>query len=114
MPLQVSIPKAPAQIGCLGLTLAAGGAPDEAEPVVQAAGALLNQIFKPVLGSAGCDISEYEQPGGKPYYYTSNEDGAGGSGSGITHFGEFDSQSAKPAGLSSGEPTRRKRETFKA
>ena len=107
VPLNVSIPKAPAEIGCLGLTLASTAAPDEAEPVVQAVNALVSQLFKPALGAAGCDISQYEMDGGKPYYTSAGENTNGGSGSGITHFGEWDSQSVKPSGLSAGQATKR-------
>ena len=46
--------------------------------------------------------SRVERP---PYMAITRE--AGGSGSGITHFGEFDSQSVKPTGQSAGNPVRR-------
>ncbi|KAF2769155.1 hypothetical protein EJ03DRAFT_374684 [Teratosphaeria nubilosa] len=108
MPLNISIPQAPAQIGCLGASLLASAAPDEAEEVVQAVNALKDQIFVPVLGAASCDISEYEETGGQAYYETSDEDVNGGSGSGITHFGEWDALTVKPSGLSSGQPVRRR------
>ncbi|KAI9729140.1 MAG: hypothetical protein M1828_000225 [Chrysothrix sp. TS-e1954] len=114
VPLNISVPTAAPAIGCLGFSLLSSAAPDEAEPVVQAANALKNQVFSAVLGAAGCNIADYEANGGTPYYYTSGENGAGGSGSGITHFGEWDSQSEKPTGLSAGEPTRRKRSSFQA
>ena len=35
VPLNISIPEAPAEIGCLGASLLASAAPDAAEPVVQ-------------------------------------------------------------------------------
>ena len=108
IPLNISIPSAPADIGCLGAALLASGAPDEAEEVVQAANALKDQILGAVLKSAACDISDYETTS-PTSYTTTNEDIDGGSGSGITHFGEFDSQSLQPSGESAGEPTRRKR-----
>lgn len=117
VPLNISIPDAPADIGCLGATLLASAAPDAAEPVVQAANALKDQIFSKVLGSASCDIADYNTDGGAPYYSQPGEDGAAGSGSGITHFGEWDSQSEKPSGLSSGQPTRKRdsrRQIFEA
>ncbi|KAH9842179.1 heme-thiolate peroxidase HTP8 [Teratosphaeria destructans] len=108
VPLNISIPQAPAQIGCLGASLLASAAPDEAEEVVQAVNALKDQILVPVLGAAACDISEYEEDGGQAYYESSNEDVNGGSGSGITHLGEFDALTVKPSGLSSGQPVRRR------
>ena len=52
VPFNVTAPSAPAEVGCLGLSLLATGVPDEDEPVVKAAAALENQIFKPILGSA--------------------------------------------------------------
>ncbi|KAK4497856.1 hypothetical protein PRZ48_010511 [Zasmidium cellare] len=107
VPLNISIPDAPADIGCLGATLLASAAPDEAEPVVQAVNALKDQIFSKVLGSAACDISQYEQNGGNPYYTAPGENVNGGSGSGITHKGEWDSQTVKPSGASSGQPVKR-------
>lgn len=109
VPLNISIPQAPAQIGCLGASLLASAAPDEAEAVVQAVNALKDQIFEPVLNAASCNIADYAQNGGNASYTVSNEDVDGGSGSGITHLGEWDSQSEKPTGLSSGQPTRRRR-----
>lgn len=114
VPFNVTIPTAPADIGCLGLTLLASGAPNEAEATVQAADALFNQIFAPALKASGCDVSDYANNGGHPYYESSKEDIAGGSGSGITHQGEFDKKSHKPTGKSKGEPTRKKRATFQA
>lgn len=108
MPLNISVPQAPAQIGCLGASLLASGAPDEAEEVVQAVNALKDQIFSVVLGSASCDIADYDTASGTNYTEP-NEDVDGGSGSGITHLGEWDDQTVKPSGLSAGQPTRRKR-----
>lgn len=102
VPLNITIPEAPQQIGCLAASLLASGAPDEAEPIVQAANAIKDQIFVPVLGAASCNIADYEQDGGQSYT-VSGEDVDGGSGSGITHFGEWDSQSEKPTGLSAGQ-----------
>ncbi|EME39721.1 hypothetical protein DOTSEDRAFT_75386 [Dothistroma septosporum NZE10] len=108
VPLNISIPNAAADIGCLGASLAASGAPDEAEPVVQAVNAVKDQILGTVLKSAACDISDYEADGGEASYTVSSEDTNGGSGSGITHFGEFDSQSDKPTGASAGQTTRKR------
>lgn len=106
VPFNVTMPTSSEAIGCLGATLLASGAPDEAEPVVQALDALQNLIFAPVLGGAGCNIKDYALPGGKSYYVASGEDANGGSGSGITHFVEFHSQTVKPIGESAGDPTR--------
>lgn len=107
VPLNISIPEAPEDIGCLGLTLASTGAPDEATPVVQAAASLFNQVFGPALGHGGCNVADYEKDGGQAKVVSSNEDINGGSGSGITHFGEYDSQTEKPKGLSSGQAIKR-------
>lgn len=109
VPLNISIPSAPADIGCLGASLLASAAPDEAEEVVQAVNALKDQVFSAVLGSASCNIADYDTASGTSYT-TSDENSDAGSGSGITHFGEWDSQTLKPSGLSSGQPTRRKRD----
>ena len=113
VPLDINIPTAPEDIGCLGLTLAAGGVPDEAEPIVQAAAALFNQIFTPLLGGAGCDVTDYDEVS-PAAYKVPGEDTNGGSGSGITHFGEWDSQTHKPSGLSSGDPVRRRSSGMRA
>lgn len=112
VPLNFTIPTAPAAIGCLGASLLASAAPDEVEPVVQAANALKDQIFGPLLGAAGCNIADYDTVSNASYS-SSNENTNGGSGSGITHQGEFDSQSTKPTGLSAGQPTRRKRSSVR-
>lgn len=114
VPLNISIPDAPAQIGCLGASLLASAAPGEAEEVVQAVNALKDQILSAVLGSASCNIADYEENGGDAYYETSDEDVDGGSGSGITHFGEWDSQSEKPTGLSADDPVRRRSRSIRA
>ncbi|KAF2479377.1 hypothetical protein BDY17DRAFT_327353 [Neohortaea acidophila] len=111
VPLNISIPEAPEEIGCLGLTLLASAAPNEVEAGAQAAAALFNQVFTPVLGQS-CDISIYAQPSNASYT-VEGEDTAAGSGSGITHLGEWDSQTDKPSGLSSGDPVK-KRSPFKA
>nr|POE48917.1 aromatic peroxygenase [Quercus suber] len=108
VPLNISLPSAAADVGCLGASLLAAAAPNEAEGVVQAVNALKDQIFSAVLGSASCDVSKYDTPSGTSYY-VAGEDNDAGSGSGITHFGEYDSQSLKPSGASSGQPTRRRR-----
>ena len=114
VPLNISIPDAPAQIGCLGASLLASAAPGEAEEVVQAVNALKDQILSAVLGSASCNIADYEENGGDAYYETSDENINGGSGSGITHFGEWDSQSEKPTGLSASDPVRRRSRSIRA
>lgn len=106
VPLNISIPEAPAQIGCLGASLLASAAPSEVEPVAQAVNALKDQILAVVLKAAACDISDYEKDGGISYV-TPGENINGGSGSGITHKGQFDSQSLKPTGLSSGQARKR-------
>lgn len=111
VPLNISVPQAPQDIGCLGLSLLASGAPDAAEPVVQAAAALVDQVFSPVLGGASCSISDYNTASGSASHQE-GENADAGSGSGITHPGQYDSQSEKPSGESSGEATRRKREEF--
>nr|ANZ54413.1 heme-thiolate peroxidase HTP8 [Leptoxyphium fumago] len=108
VPLNISIPEAPAQIGCLGASLLASAAPDVVEPVVQAVNALKDQIIVPVLGGAACDISDYNQDGGDAYYTSDDEDTDGGSGSGITHLGEWDAESEKPTGQSAGQTRRRR------
>jgi hypothetical protein len=102
VPLNITIPEAAPEIGCLGLSLLASAAPDEVEPVVQAASALTNQIFSKVLGAIGCDISKYATASGSNYA-VAGENTDGGSGSGITHKGEYDSQTTIPTGLSTGD-----------
>lgn len=112
-PLNIQVPSAASDIGCLGLTLAAGGVPDQAEPVVQAAAALFNQIFKPVLGGAPCDVSDYDTAS-PAAYKVGNENTNAGSGSGITHFGEWDKKTKKPTGLSAGDPVKKRSAAFRA
>jgi len=102
VPLNISMPEAAPEIGCLGLSLLASAAPDEAEPVVQAASALTNQIFAAVLGAAGCNIEDYDTASGANYV-VAGENVNGGSGSGITHKGEWDSLTAIPTGESAGD-----------
>lgn len=102
VPLNITIPDAAPEVGCLGLSLLASATPDETEPVVQAASALENQIFSVVLGAAACGISKYEIPSG-PNYAVAGENTDAGSGSGIIHKGEWDSQTEIPTGLSTGD-----------
>lgn len=49
---------AASDIGCLGLILATAATPDEAEPVVQAAANLLDQLFSPLSQSIDCIIAD--------------------------------------------------------
>lgn len=102
VPLEITIPDAAEDIGCLGLSLLASAAPDEIEEVVQAAADLVNQIFSVVLSNAGCDISDYDTAANASYV-VDGEDINGGSGSGITHLGEWDNLTVVPSGLSSGD-----------
>lgn len=102
VPLDITIPDAAEDIGCLGLTLLAGAAPDEVEEVVEAAAELVNQIFVPLLSSVGCDISDYDTVANSTYT-VEGEDTSGGSGSGITHLGEWDSETVVPTGESAGD-----------
>lgn len=103
VPLAISIPDAAPDVGCLGLSLLASAAPDEAEPVVQAARALTDQVFAAVLGAAGCHIADYAAAANASYA-VAGEDVSGGSGSGITHPGQWDAETARPTGESAGEP----------
>lgn len=82
--------------------------------VVQAVNALKDQILSAVLGSASCNIADYEEDGDDAYYETSGENVDGGNGSDITHFGKWDSQSEKPTGLSSGDPVRGRSRSIRA
>lgn len=113
VPLNITIPDAALDVGCLGATLLAGAAPDEAEEVVQAFDAVLNQILVPTLSSAGCDISDYDTASSTAYT-EEGEDTDAGSGSGITHFGEWDSQTEVPTGLSSGDTLKKRAAAFRA
>lgn len=106
VPLNITLPEAPAELGCLALRLAASAAPDAAEPVVQAVNALKDQIFSAVFKSAGCSVTDYNTPANASYTVP-GENADAGSGSGITHKGEYDSETEKPSGLSSGQPVRR-------
>lgn len=108
VPLNITIPDAAADIGCLGLTLAASAAPDEAEEVVQAANDLLDQILSPLLQSVNCNIADYDTVSSNAYT-VEGEDTDAGSGSGITRLGEWDSQTEIPTGLSSGNTLKKKR-----
>lgn len=106
VPLNITIPQAPAEVGCLALRLLASAAPDEVEPVAQAVNAVKDQILSAVFNSVACSITDYDTPANASYSYP-GEDTNAGSGSGITHLGEWDSQTEKPSGLSSGQPVRR-------
>lgn len=103
IPNNLTVPEAPQEIGCFAAAQLASGVPDELEPVVEAANALKNQIFKVVLGAAGCQIGDYDKASNTSYK-VQNEDINGGSGSGITHLGEWDSETTKPTGKSAGDP----------
>lgn len=106
VPLNITIPQAPADVGCLALRLLASAAPDQAEPLAQAVSEVQNQLIVPLFASAGCSIADYEIAANNSYVIP-GEDANAGSGSGITHFGEWDSQTVVPTGLSSSNPVRR-------
>lgn len=110
VPLDIQLGSAPKDIGCAALELLAGGVPQQGgEAAVQAANDLYNQVLAPILGGT-CDISDYANPS-QAYYTVPGEYTDGGSGSGITHFGEWDDQTVKPTGQSAGDPVKRKRWT---
>ncbi|UZJ55619.1 hypothetical protein CBS101457_004939 [Exobasidium rhododendri] len=102
VPANFTIPEAPAAIGCLALRLAASAAPSDASDVVSAADALFDQIFVPLINAQSCDTSDYSDDPPTASNAT-GEDANAGSGSGITHFGEYDSQSTAPTGASAGQ-----------
>ena len=114
VPANLDLPKAPKDLGCAALELLAAGAPNEVgEPGAQAAADVYNQILGPVLGGT-CDIKDYIVPASADYVYPGENTNAG-SGSGITHQGEFDDQTHKPTGESAGDPIKmRKRSAWKA
>jgi hypothetical protein len=86
----------------LGASLLAGAAPNAVIEVVEAVNALKDQIFSAVLGSASCSIGDYDQAA-QVAYAVDGEDIAGGSGSGITHLGEWDAETLAPTGFSAGD-----------
>jgi hypothetical protein len=102
VPLEITLPTVAGEVGCLGASLLAGAAPNLVVGVVEAANALKDQIFTAVLGQAACSIQNYDKAA-RAAYVVQGEDIAGGSGSGITHLGEWDAETLAPTGLSVGE-----------
>jgi hypothetical protein len=102
VPLNISIPSAPGEVGCLAFSLLASAAPNLVEGEVQAANALVSQVLSTAFNSAACNIGDYDSAA-SAFYSVPGEDIASGSGSGITHFGEWDAESLPPTGLSAGQ-----------
>lgn len=102
VPLEIDVPNVAGEVGCLAASLLAGAAPNAVIEVVEAVNALKDQIFGAVLGQAACNISNYDTAA-LAAYSVAGEDIEGGSGSGITHLGEWDAETLKPAGLSAGQ-----------
>jgi hypothetical protein len=102
VPLNITVPNLVGDVGCLGASLLAGAAPNAVIEVVEAVNALKDQIFSAVLGSASCSIGDYDQAA-QAAYAVDGEDIAGGSGSGITHLGEWDAETLAPTGFSAGD-----------
>jgi len=102
VPSNLTLPTAPAALGCLAFSLLASAAPGQVAAEVTAANAVREQLLAPVFSSAGCDLTDYsnDPPTNAPL---TGEDANAGSGSGITHFGEYDSQTTVPTGESAGD-----------
>lgn len=93
VPSNISLPKAPADVGCLGVSLLAGIIPGQlAGEAVTAGNAVVNQLIVPLFGGTKCDIDSYDAAGVNNVrsnsYNVTNEDA--GSGSGVTGLGQHE------------------------
>lgn len=102
VPSNLTIPNEPAALGCFAFSLLSSAAPGQAAPVVTAVNAVKDQILGPLFKSAACDLTDYSNDP-PSNIEEQDEDTNAGSGSGITHFGEYDSQTTVPTGQSAGD-----------
>lgn len=102
VPLELSVPTAPADVGCFAASLLGSIVPGQLQPEVEAINAVKDQLLSVVLKSANCDVSQFNSNAGSGsrsnISYVENADA--GSGSGVTKLGEYNN-AAKPTNYKS-------------